>query len=217
MSIRILIADSEALFAEALAIALSALGDFQVCGEQPTEGPAAIEEILIHRPDVAVMDYWLRRMEGPAATIAIRAQVPDTKVVLLCWFHGAREVRFGLASGAAGLLSKNLSLEEIADGIRKVHQGQSPVVDPAFSHMLQEPDKLNSARSALEKIEKLTPRELQVLSLLGDGQRVPNIAATLAVKTATVNRHIHNILAKTQTRSQFEAVALGRQHGLLQP
>lgn len=213
---RVLVADAQYLFADALATALDACADVDPLPHRPTNAVEAIAAVTTARPGVALVDYWLPDMEGPAATRSILARVPQTRVLLLSWFHGPPQIEAGLAAGAVGFLPKSLAVAQVAEGVRRAAGGEHPVFGEelaAVAAAIAERGRyveLNARRFAA-----LSPRELEVLRLLGGGLTADDIAQRLDIAEPTVRTHVHKILAKTDARSQLEAVAMARDVGIL--
>lgn len=209
-------ADADLIFGDALSIALDAYGGFEVCGSQPTSGLEAIEEIVAQEPEIALLDFWLREMEGPASVVAISSLAPNTRVMLLAWFHGPRELRFAVASGAAGFLPKSIGLDGLVSSIGAAVAGETPVIPASLLKLLANPTPADlEVAQVWQRIHSLTPRELQTLVLLARELPVPMIGRILHISPATVRRHLHHILRKTQTNSSFEAAAFARHYGIV--
>ncbi|MGH2771670.1 MAG: response regulator transcription factor [Actinomycetota bacterium] len=214
--VSVLVADGEAIFGDALAGALKHLPGFKVVGSQPVSGLVAVEEVSVHTPDVALLDYWLRDMEGPASTVAIAARSPSTRVLLLSWFYGPREIAFAMAAGAAGFLPKSLSLDEVASAVRAAAAGRTHLIPGPLKELAANPKPADrEAAEVWQRIRILTKREIEVLALLGREISIQDISRQLGISVATARRHVHHILRKTRTSSQFEAVAFARHYGIL--
>lgn len=213
----VLVADSQALFAEALGRLLSRGGGFTPVEPHPCTGVAAAQAAVILRPHLALLDLWLEGIAAPEVTRSLKAKSPTTRVVILGWFHTPEHVRSSLAAGAAGFFSKSLSSGQFLAGLRRVATGERVVADsqtgldqdaPATSASLAGPPN-GDGDSAL------TPRELEVLRLLGAGLPTEDVASQLGVARETARRHITALLDKTGAHSQLEAVALARDRGAL--
>lgn len=208
-----LVADPQPLFGEALGTALGLEPDLSVLDLRPKTGLEAVEAVLKAAPDIALLDYWMEGMEGPAATRVILNKAPAQRIVLLCWFHGAPEIREGVSAGAVAVLSKDVEVPNLAEAIRQVHAG----------HPLLGGEETRGAgkrsRGKKDKTWKLlvtlTPRELEILSTLAASGRPEEVAILLSLSPGTVRNHIRNILAKTGARSHLEAVIMARQHGMI--
>lgn len=216
--INVMVADSEPLFSEALALALEEYTDLAVLEPRPGGGPGLVEAVIERRPDVVVAEYWLSGMQGPATTAAISAAVEGPRVILLAWLYGPREVAYGFAAGAAGLLPKSVGLSEVVQAVRRVAGGEQGVcpeeVQQIADHLTK---KHREAAEAWQELRTLTYREFQILNLLGAGRRLTDISTRLSIQPSTAQTHIHRILEKTGTTSRHQAAALARAYGLAQP
>jgi two-component system response regulator DesR len=213
----ILIADAQRLFSESLGIALGLQPGLEVLNDHPTEGLGAVEVALARRPDVAVLDYWMVGMEGPAVARAILKRVPTCKILMVSWLHGPPQVQEALDAGVVGFLPKSLRVQQVVEAIRRAQSGESPVFAEQLRVLLDSIEtRANEVDRAAERLGSLTPREIQVLTLLSFGRPIEDVAADLSIAPGTLRTHVHNILRKTGARSQLEALALARHYGLIQ-
>lgn len=127
--IKVLIVDSQLLLADALVRVLSQAPGFTVFSDTPTNGPDAVKAVVAHRPDVALIDYWLEGMDAWAPAQALLSRLPHLKIIHLSWFHGPTQVEDSLASGAVGFLPKKLPVAKIEEAIRRAHGGENPVFE----------------------------------------------------------------------------------------
>lgn len=214
--IRVLVADSQVMFADALALALERHDDVAVVEQRPETGVAAVQATSDAPVDVVLLDYWIRDMAGPQAVELLLSHAPDVSVLVLSWFHGPNEIQQSLAAGAAGFLPKSLRVAKVHEAVTRVHAGE-PLV---FSEELFELSRTIEARGQratdlAQRLEALTPRELEVLRLVGRGQSAEAVAEQLVISLRTVRTHIDRVLLKTGAHSQLEVVALARHHGLI--
>ncbi|MGH2703666.1 MAG: response regulator [Actinomycetota bacterium] len=214
----VLVADAQRLFSEALAIALSRYPDLDVVdNNHPTSGLAAVEAAIDLRPDVALLDYWMVGMEGPAAARAILRRLPTCKIMLLSWLHGPAQVQEALDAGVVGFLPKSLGVGQVVDAIRRARAGEVPVYLEELKELLRNIELRDSeVEDMARRLGSLTPREIQILTLLSFGRRIEDVASDLSIAPGTLRTHVHNILKKTGARSQLEALAMARHHGLIQ-
>lgn len=210
--IRVLVSDAQRLLAESLRVSLSLQADFEVLEDSPSTGLEAVETIVRKKPDVAVLDYWMTGMDGPAATRMVLSRAPGQKIVLLSWFHGPAELSAAKKAGAAAFLSKELTDKDLASAVRRV----------ASSAVPSKPEKRVGRRTLpvaedaeWERLISLTSREVEILSQLALCGRLQDAAKELSITENTMRLHIQHILSKTGARSQVEAVALARKHGLI--
>lgn len=212
-----LVADSQPLFSEALGRLLTRADGFTPVEPQPHSGVAAAQAAVILRPDLAVLDLWLEGIAAPEVARSLQAKSPTTRVVIMGWFHTGEHVRNSLAAGAAGFFSKGLASAQFLAALRRVATGDRVVADghthpgqgaPAAADGLAEPPHCDGDPA-------LTPRELEVLRLLGAGLPIEDITSQLGVARETARRHITAVLEKTGAHSQLEAVAAARDRGAL--
>lgn len=219
--IKVFVADSQLLFAESLATSLSRFPDLRVFYLRPTNLPTtgleAAEAIARAKPDVALLDYWTAEMEGPAVTRTIANWAPEVKVLLLSWFHGRDQSKFALEAGAVGFLPKSVEVADIADAVRRAHAGEALVFGPQLaSHLDRIAEKGSQHQELWERINGLTPKEIDVLRILSTGRSIIDAAKALQITQGTLRRHIENILSKTGAGSRHEAVAMARTAGIIQ-
>lgn len=212
--VSVVVVDEQRSFAEAVACALESEHDFAVSSVQFGAGHAGLQAALALRPDVLLYDYWLPGASGPAASRYLRVWSPATRVVLLSWLHGRREVREAHDGGALGLLGKGVSLAQLFETVRSAAAGQSLVhAEPLARHAAMPPDPDRYARWAA--LVALTPRELEVLHRLAQGLSPGEVASTLGICVGTVKSYTFSTLRKTGCASKQAAVALARREGLL--
>lgn len=206
--IQVLVADSQALLGQILAYFLAQHADLDVQAARPLTGPEAVAAAHRLRPDVVVLDYWIKGMEGGGAVAAIRSQLPKTKIVALSWMHISKDVPNAYQAGANEFLSKDVPAHQVVEAIRRAFRGETPTTATQV-----EGDDLSVHR--WQQMRTLTAREIQTLSLLGRGFGLEDVAQSLSVSPLTVKRHVHNILTKTETASQLEVLTLARQYGII--
>jgi len=219
--ITVFVADSQALFTEALANALSRFPDFDIryirAETKPLTGVETAEAVSRMKPDVLLLDYWLADMDGATATRAILGWTKDTKIVLLAWLYGPDHIRRALAAGAHGFLPKSAGLETLADAIRSAHRGDPLVHGEQLAQMMTSFDARKEEEKELwRSVESLTPREIDVLRVLSGGRPTAEVAAALSITVGTLRRHLEHIMAKTGATSRMEAIWMVRSAGLIQ-
>jgi DNA-binding NarL/FixJ family response regulator len=213
--IRIVIADDQALVRSGMRLVLEAEPDFRVVGEATT-GSEAIDEVVRHSPDVAVIDVRMPEMDGLEATRRIQQRAPGTQVVVVTTFHLDEYVLGALRAGAAGFLLKDAAPETLADAVRTAAAGES-LLSPAVTRRLIEhfivqpqPDPELGRR-----IEELTERERDVMRLVARGMTNAEIAADLYLGEGTVKSHLTSILAKLGVRNRAQLVVAAYEGGMV--
>lgn len=214
--VKVLVADAQRLFAEAIGIALGTISDFDVVPEYPTDGNHALDVVARHDPHVIVVDYWLPGMSGAALTRALLQRAGTPKVLLVSWLHGGQHVQEALVAGAVGFLPKSLSFEQLVEAIRRASRGEGLVfAEEVASFVKGIGQRAEEFEAGAQKLATLTPREAEVLQLLGQGLAPKEIGSRLSITLGTVKNHIHKILTKTGARSQLEAILIGRWHRVI--
>ena len=215
-AIRVLIVDDHALFRRGLEMVLEQEDDVEVAGEAG-DGAEAIEKAQELMPDVVLMDVRMPRLSGIDATRTIRDVIPTVRILMLTVSDEEEDLYEAIKAGANGYLLKEISIEEVADAIRAVVQGQSLISPSMASKLLNEFNTL--VRRAEEKQQfpapRLTDRELEVLKLVAQGMSNREIAEHLYISENTVKNHVRNILEKLHLHSRMEAVVYAVREKLL--
>ncbi|MFI9383297.1 response regulator [Kutzneria sp. NPDC052558] len=202
MAIKLVVVDDQASVREALAVMLGLAEDVDVVGTA-TNGEEAVAVVGEQRPDVVLMDLHMPKMGGVAATAKIHELAPDVHVVVLTTFEDDESILAALKAGAAGYLTKEADRATLLQAVRSASHGQS-VLDPRVQRRLL---ALATARpTPSETPFGLTARELEILGLIGEGLRNPEIAKRLVISEATVKTHINNLFAKAGFHSRTDAV-----------
>lgn len=202
MTIRLLLADDQALVRGALAALLDLESDLTVVAEVG-RGDEVVTAALEHQPDVALLDVEMPGMDGIAAAAALRDAVPTTRVLIVTTFGRPGYLRKALQAGAAGFVVKDTPARQLADAVRRVHAGLR-VVDPTLAA-----DSLVSGESPL------TDRETQVLRAAQTGAPVATIAAELFLTAGTVRNHLSSAMGKTGGTTRAESVRIANSNGWL--
>ena len=222
--IRVLAADDQRVVREGLAMLLGLLPDIEVVGTA-ADGEEALTLAGELRPDVILMDLRMPRVDGVEATRRLRASHPEIKVVVLTTYADDRSVIDALRAGALGYLTKDAGADEIRQALQRVASGQASL-DPAVQMHLVEAiattataatTDVTSAPAASQLPDGLTPREVEVLGLIGAGLSNTEIAAQLFVSEATVKSHVNHMLPKIGARDRAQAVGYAYRHGLVPP
>jgi two-component system response regulator DesR len=202
LTIRLLLADDQALVRGALTALLNLEPDLEVVSEVGT-GDAVVAAVLEHRPDVALLDVEMPGLDGISATAAVRAAAPETRVLIVTTFGRPGYLRRALQAGASGFVVKDTPASQLADAVRRIHQGLR-VVDPALAT-----DSLLAGESPL------TARESDVLRAARDGSSVAAIAKKLFLSEGTVRNHLSAAIGKTNAGNRAEAVLVADGNGWL--
>jgi DNA-binding NarL/FixJ family response regulator len=219
--IRVLAADDQRVIREGLAMLLGLLPGVQVVGTA-ANGEEALAMAGELRPDVILMDLRMPKVDGVEATRRLRASHPEIKIVVLTTYADDRSVIEALRAGALGYLTKDAGAEEIRQALQRVADGQASL-DPAVQmHLIEAITTTNAASEtpaapAAELPDGLTPREAEVLGLIGAGLSNAEIAAKLFVSEATVKSHVNHMLPKIGARDRAQAVGYAYRHGLVPP
>lgn len=218
MTIRIVIADDHAMFRSGLRAIIETQPDF-ACVADVADGRAAVAEIARLRPDVAVLDVRMPKLDGIAATeLALAEPANRTRVLVLTTFDTDQYVYRALAAGASGFLLKSLPPEELVTAIRIAARGDA-LVDPSVTRRLVArfaaslAPAESSASTAL--LAELTPREREVFALVAAGLSNAEIAHRLFIGDETVKTHVSRILVKLGLRDRVHAVVFAHRHGLV--
>jgi DNA-binding NarL/FixJ family response regulator len=203
VEISILCVDDHPLFLEGIAAAVGSQDDMRLVAVAST-GREAIEQFRKVRPDITLMDLRLPDMNGIAAMVAIRAEFPHARVIILTNLEGDADIQRALAAGARAYLIKSTPLAEFVDVIRKVQRGRT--------HL---PTQV--AQNLIEHIEGdvLSEREVQILTQVAEGRRNRDIGARLHISEGTVKSHLRHILEKLGAGDRTEAVSIGIRRGII--
>lgn len=210
MTIRVLIVDDQHLVRAGLRMLCHTDPELEVVAEAAT-GREAIRLVDEHVPDVVLMDLRMPGMDGIRATAAILATRPTTRVLVLTTFDDDDHLYPALAAGAAGFLVKDASPTDLLDGIHRAAAGERPftpeiltrVVDAALTTRATAPDPAPPLPPGL------TPREIEVLTLVAEGLGNAEIAERLHVGITTVKTHITNLMTKTAATNRIQLALLG--------
>jgi len=219
--IRVLAADDQRVVREGLAMLLGLLPDVEVVGTA-ADGEQALALADELRPDVILMDLRMPRVDGVEATRRLRASHPEIKVVVLTTYADDRSVIEALRAGALGYLTKDAGADEIRQALQRVADGQASLDPMVQMHLIEAITTTNAtsdppATSVAQLPDGLTPREAEVLGLIGAGLSNAEIAAQLFVSEATVKSHVNHLLPKIGARDRAQAVGYAYRHGLVPP
>lgn len=209
--VRILIAEDHTVLAQALATMLSFDSAFTVVGTVPS-GDEAIAHCVELRPDVVLMDYKLRGLNGIEATREIARLAPSTRVLILSMFDNQETVIAAVAAGAAGFLPKNVDREELVRAIHAVAAGKGFLHPEVTMPFLQ---RIGALAKKADSRQGLTDREQVVLQELALGKTTKEIAGTLVVSEETVKTHLTHIYQKLGVSDRVQAVARALRQGMV--
>jgi DNA-binding NarL/FixJ family response regulator len=219
---RVLIADDQTLVRTGFTMILTAAG-IDVIG-QAANGVEALAVTRRLRPDVVLMDIRMPELDGLEATRRILADAPTSaeghpvKVLMLTTFDLDQYVYAALTAGASGFLLKDVSPDHLVHAVRLVQQGDALLAPSITRRLVERFARADPSRSVRHRdLATLTPRELEVLTLLAGGLSNSELASALRLSEATVKTHINRILTKLQLRDRVQAVVVAYQTGLVTP
>ncbi|MGW0228510.1 response regulator [Actinopolymorpha singaporensis] len=218
-ALRVLVVDDDDLMRAGLRAVLSTDETVEVVGEA-SNGREAVEEVRRTRPDVVLMDVRMPELDGIAATRAIVEADPDARILILTTFSDDEYVYGSLAAGASGFLLKRTRPEQLIAGIHTIGSGESllsPAVTRTVIDRMAGHGRPPADPGALGRLRTLTPREREVLELIGRGLSNTEIAGTLFVEESTVKTHVKRLLGKLHLRDRVQAVILAYETGLVRP
>jgi len=214
---KILIADDEALVRGGMAAMLSAERDFEIVGEA-VDGADAVEQAMLRRPDVIVMDIRMPNVDGIEATRRLSARRSPARVLIVTTFDLDEYLLEALRAGASGFVLKDTPPGKLAEAVRLIAAGEA-LVGPSvtrrlIAHYVRQPtpDAPTAAR-----LSELTERELDTLRLVARGLSNAQIAQRQFIAEATVKTHVSHILAKLNLRDRVQAVVLAYETGIVKP
>jgi NarL family two-component system response regulator LiaR len=209
--ISVLIVDDHGVVRRGLRTYLELLNDIDIVGEAEN-GIEAVEQVRGHLPDIVLMDLVMPEMNGIEATRQALAVSPNTKVIVLTSFSDDELVFPAIEAGATGYLMKDVDPAELHQAIRAVHEGEVQLHPDIMKKLIH--------RVTAHQIESdsspgnLTPRELEVLSLIAQGKSNREIAMALSISEKTVKTHVGNILGKLNLADRTQAAIYAHKHGL---
>jgi DNA-binding NarL/FixJ family response regulator len=208
--VSVLIADDQRVVREGLAMLLRLLPGVEVVGTA-ADGNEAVKLAQELRPDVVLMDLRMPRCDGVEATRRLQDGSSGAKVIALTTYADDQSVVDALRAGARGFLTKDVGAEELRQAIEAVSRGEA-AIDPAVQHHVVA--AVAGEAPQPERPAGLTPRELEVLTLIAEGLSNAEIAARLVVTEATVKSHVNHLFTKLGVRDRAQAVTYAYRHGL---
>ena len=202
--IRVLSVDDHPMVREGIASLIGVQPDMTLVG-QAANGRDAIQQFRAHRPDVTLMDLQMPEMNGLDSLIAIRAEFPNARIIMLTTYEGDAHILRAVKAGALGYLLKNTLHSDLLQTIRAVHAGKKRL-SPEASYQLAEH----------VSDQALTPAEIVVLKLIADGNANKEIADQLSVTEDTIKGRVKSILAKLEANDRTHAVMIGLKRGIIE-
>ncbi len=216
MTVRVVVADDEAMVRAGLRLLLDGEPDLEVVGEA-SDGRSAVAQARSLRPDVVLMDIRMPQLDGLSAAREVLSALPGTAVVVLTTFDEDAAVDEALRAGVSGFLLKMSAPEQLLEAVRRAAAGQA-VLDPAVTaRVIAAYGSGPGPGPQAGELARLTERETDVLRLVAAGLNNTEIAARLFLGEATVKTHFGRVLAKLGLRDRAQAVAFAYESGLIAP
>ena len=213
---RVVLVDDEQMVRAGLRLLISSEDDLEVVGEA-ADGQEGVEVVARLRPDVVLMDVRMPRMSGLAAAERILSSQPEAKVLMLTTFDEDEVVDASLRHGVSGFLLKSSPPEDLVDAIRHARAGQGALDPAVVPGVIARISAAPAAPSRATELDLLTPRETDVLRLVGLGHSNSEIAAELYLGETTVKTHLGRVLDKLGLRDRSRAIAFAYTSGLVRP
>jgi DNA-binding NarL/FixJ family response regulator len=211
--ITVVIADDHRSFGEALEVALDREQDLSVI-EVVTDGTAAVETAVREHPDVMLVDLQMPGVDGIEATRRIHEGNQGTAVIILSGQDDDVSLARAIQAGARGFLPKSEAVMDLADAIRRAYRGEPLHTSAEVEESLRKLRRRRAADGNLsQRIERLTPRELQILQLMADGDSPEKISEELGMSRHTLRTHTQNVLTKLGVHSKLDAIVAAIRYG----
>ncbi len=216
--IRVLVADDHKLVRQMMKSAISGEDDLEFVGEAEN-GTKALQMVAQEKPDVLILDMSMPGLTGVQVIRELRHQAPEVKVLVLTAVEDETYLFESLAAGAQGYLLKDSDVEEVLAAVRSLYQGRGYLHPRSTMSLLLEYQRSRTAPAPQDNSKRLaevglTPRELEVLELIGHGYSNPEIASRLFISEKTVKTHVSHILQRLSIKSRIAAATFAVNHGL---
>ncbi|MCW2755933.1 MAG: DNA-binding response regulator [Marmoricola sp.] len=212
--VRVVVVDDQELFRRGLTMLLGVEPDIDVVGEAG-DGITAVDLIVETMPDVVLLDVRMPKRGGLEACIRIKEQAPSARIIMLTVSDEEGDLYEAVKNGASGYLLKDSSIDEVAQAIRVVAEGQSLISPSMAAKLIDEFKEISRTDREVGHVPRLTDRELEVLRLVATGLNNREVAKQLFISENTVKNHVRNILDKLQLHSRMEAVMYAVREKLL--
>ena len=211
MTIRLLLADDHTMVRQSMRRSMEAEG-FAIVGEAG-DGAEAVRLAETHKPDVVLMDISMPVLDGVEATRRVRAKTPATQVVVLTMHADSDVVRQAVAAGAVGYLTKDCTVEEVIEAVRLAADGDTAMSSGLAKAMLAEGRRPAAPGEPAAPI--LSPREIEVLERIAQGESPTEVASALFISGRTVKNHLASIYEKLDARDRVQAVLKAVRMGII--
>ena len=208
--LRLLVVDDHEVVRQGLVALLDRRAGFQVVAEAGTVAEA-IEQARLHQPDIVVMDVRLPDGSGVEACREIRAELPETRVIMLTSYPDEEAVLSAIVAGASGYLLKQIRARDLVAALEAVGRGES-LLDPAVTERVLERVRRIAAGEANDELSVLTPQEQKILMLVAEGKTNKEIAAEVFLSDKTVKNYVSSILSKLNLERRAQAAAFVAKH-----